>query len=201
MKDNFFLKQKIPLFLLIIIFVSIIALIMVNKMVNKRKVIQKKTVSTSNVSGKSEVSFFQQKKGKVNLIFKNKTDRFTIDQPMRLIILVDSKGKNITGFDFIIAYDKTAFSFNEAVSLSSDFDLKVFQIGDGLIVTGNKKLEVNQPIILNNSQLIELVFLPKKVGQFDFSILSSKEKEKTQMVDINSQVFYPEVNSLKVYVN
>jgi hypothetical protein len=170
-------------------------------MVNKPKVIQNKTVSTSNVSGKSEVSFFQQKKGEVSLIVKNKTDRFTIGQPMSLIISGNSNGKNITGFDFIIAYDKTAFSFNKAVSLSSDFDLKVFQIGDGLIVTGNKKLQVNRPTILSNNHLIELVFVPKKAGQFDFSILSSSGKEKTQMVDVNSQIFYPRVNSLKVDVS
>jgi len=205
MKDNFFLKQKIPflVFLLIIIFVSIIVLLMVNKrkVIQKNKIIQKKTVSALKVSDKSEVSFFQQKKGKVHLIVKNKTDRFNINQPMNLVILADSNGKNITGFDFILTYDKTAFSFNKAVSLSSDFDLQTFQGEDVLILTGNKKLEVNHPTILNNSQLIELVFVPKKVGQFDFSILSSSNKEKTQMVDINSQVFYPELNSLKVYIN
>lgn len=197
MKNNLFSRQKTLFFLLIIIFVSIIALIMANK----RKAIQKEAVSTSNGSGKSEVSFFQPKKGQVSLIVKSGTDRFTAGQPMSLIISGDSNGKNITGFDFLIAYDKTAFSFDKAASISPDFGLQTFQNTDGLVLTGNKRLQVNQPTIFSNSQLIELVFIPKKSGQFDFSILSSSGKEKSLMVDVNSQVFYPRLNSLKIDVN
>ena len=201
MKNIFSSKQKI-LFSLVIFFLLVFLLTFFLTGLGKdRKAKSGNNEAVPTVSLGQEVSIFRNEKSKANLTIKDSLIRSAVGKPVSLIIVADSNKNNISGFDFLVSYDKTAFTFEKAMSLNDSFNLLTLKGADKLTLTGSKKFQINQQVIFENSQLVELIFTPIRSGQFTFSLLPSSGKEKSQMVDINSVIIYPRLNNLTVEVD
>jgi hypothetical protein len=141
------------------------------------------------------------KKGAVNLAYKNGQSRFSINENVSLIVTVSSNGKNVSGFDWLIRYDSSAFSLEQVIPLNKGFNLFSFKEKNMIIINGSKKVGSEMETVLSNTVVAELVFKPLSKGQYNFSLLEEAGKERTQLVDSNTRILFPKLNSLTIEVN
>lgn len=192
--ENNISKQKMFVFVVFVLVLMTVFLIIANQL---------KKNQALNQANKTEISppatVNKTKTGGLELILKESA-RPKLGQAFSLVILADSNNKNITGFDALVGYDKTAFEFVNAVGIKEDFKALTFNNSDWITINGSRRIQYNQPVAFSNSELVEINFKPLKTGQFDFSIIESKGNEKTQMVDTDSKIIYPKASSLMVEV-
>ena len=114
---------------------------------------------------------------------------------------VNSNKRDVVSFDLIFKFDKKGLNLDKVIPLSPDFDLFKKPLSDGEIITGVKKIGRKEKIILNNDQLIKLIFSPKKEGSYTIAIVPTDKMDKTQFVDHETKIIYPEISNLKIAVN
>jgi len=117
-----------------------------------------------------------------------------------LEIKADSQNINVVGYDVLLDYDSQAFELIQAKSSVVDFDIYKISLPNRLTLTGVKKTAAVASYIWSGEKIIELVFRPLKTGQFNFRILGSAGKEKTQIVDDKSKVYYPQIDEAMVEI-
>lgn len=196
--------KKIMIIGLGVIFFTVFLFLILNRVSKTKK---EKTTGTKQSkivpqeTSKPVVGSIKKTTGKVNLIVKGNKMSFKPGETVTLQVLADSDGKNITGFDWLIGYDSTAFSFEKAVSLDENFNLISVKKKEMIIITGTKKVTSNQETVFSNRVVAELNFKVNKTGEYQFSLLSEVGREKTQLVDVNTQIIFPQVNNVVIKVN
>lgn len=200
---NNLLNNKKLIFFLIFIFVIFFFLIVkqgwLSKNLNKSAFDQRATVQDQTKLIKEE-STVTNKTGRFDLSFDQEKNKFAVDEEIGIILTVDSDGKIITAYDALINYQKEAFNLVSSESLISDFDFFKFEKNNFLAITSVKKINSQTETVFANKKTLSLKFKPKKRGRFDFIIVSSNGKEKTQFVDKNSKIYYPQTNKITVEI-
>lgn len=194
------IKQKSPFLLIggiiIISLVLIFTIFLLKKFQNKSLMInQQKNIfpSPTQFEIPSSKKFFKLSLPPLQKVF-SLNDQINID------IYADSEGKNISGYDLIISYDPQGLEFVSAQSTLNDFSLYSFKKEGRLSLTGTKKLNSNNQTIFASTKIAILNFKPKKRGTHTVSLLSNLGKEKTQMVDEETKIYYPSLNQIKLEV-
>jgi hypothetical protein len=124
----------------------------------------------------------------------------TVGENASLIISGDSQGKNIVGYDTVVQYDPAAFEFVEARSSLADFKIYPKDMNGILVLTVLKALDSKTETILAGEELATLVFKSKAVGSYDFSLMETSDKEKTDMITDNTEILLPNLNGTTVSV-
>ena len=138
--------------------------------------------------------------GSITIKNSEDTKRHPITDYLKLEILVDSNQVDVVGYDFIIKFDTKAFDVIQVDSILSDFSLFKISKENTLTITGTKKLDATETNLLTNNTIVTLTLKPQKTGKFDFQLLSDLGKEKTQLVDTGSNVYYPKVNNIEIEI-
>lgn len=144
----------------------------------------------------------QQKKkttGYFNLETINK-NRFSLNEEVEILLTAQTDNIKITAFDILINYPEKDFDLISTNFLGDDFTLFKFKKNNQITLTAVKKPNIDKEIVFSGQQIISLKFKPKSRGRFEFSIISEVEKEKTQFVDQNSQIYYPKTSKLTVEI-
>ncbi len=192
--ENNISKQKIFIFVVFVLILMTVFLIIANQLKKNQALNQTNKTEVSPTTIVNETST-----GGLELILKE-SDNPKLGQAFSVVILANSDNKNITGFDALVGYDKTALEFVKATEIKEDFKVLAFNNSDWITINGSRKIQYNQPVVFNNTELVEISFKPLKTGQVDLDIIENKGSEKTQMVDVDSKIIYPRASSLTVEV-
>lgn len=124
----------------------------------------------------------------------------SVNQPLNLIVRASSGGKDITGYDVLLAIDPAQFKVESITSQLEGFSILQFEKGTHVTITGIKDLGANDPTIFSETPLLSVVLTPIKQGDSTVSVLLEQEKEKTMLVDTEVNAITPQVGSLTVSV-
>lgn len=119
---------------------------------------------------------------------------------VELSLFADSNGKNIVGYDVVIYYDSLAFDFKRGLSSLSDYNIFTYKKGHYFTITGLKTLQSAPSPMTKANKLATLTFEATKTGQFEFSLLSSNDKDKTDLITDKTEVLIPALNKVIVEV-
>lgn len=125
---------------------------------------------------------------------------FSLNDQINVEVYADSEGKNISGFDLLISYNPQELEFVNASSESNDFSLYSFKKENYITLTGTKKINSDRPTVFSSTKIANLIFKPKKLGRYQISLLENYRKEKTQMVDDQTNVYSPSLNQLEIEI-
>mgnify|MGYP001122441607 CR=1 FL=1 len=186
-KKVFFKKNFIIFFIFLFIFISFILVFFGQKRLSKQKseadikekINLKQTISPTNI----EKTVKEEENGITELVLK-KNDSFNFE------IIASSNNYDITGFDIVIeaesSSDLNAITFS---SLSESFSLYPLKKENFLIISGIKKLNINQPTIFNNTPIIAL----KTTKAIKINLKPFWNKYSTKFVDNNNNIFKPKI--------
>ncbi len=138
--------------------------------------------------------------GSMSLVVKDAPDsRVAVGTAFTLLVLADSEGTDIVGFDALLSYDPSMNPGTATTPLTS-FKLFTFNRDGHLTFTATKSPNITTPTPFQKSQILTIPFTSSAKGVYTFSILSKNGKETTKMVDVNTKVFSPQPSSLKVTI-
>jgi hypothetical protein len=120
-----------------------------------------------------------------------------------MMVVADSAGKMINGYDVVLKYDPTLLEFSSFKPLQQDF--QVFQVDKTntakLTLTGTKRLNTN-PIIFAQTQILEVSFKALKKGNasvsFDYAPLSRTD---SNLVSSENKDVLGSTNGLELNIN
>lgn len=199
-KKNFFLY----LILLILIFFLIVIfglLISFNKKNNlKSEKTNKATISPSSKIEDQSKDLLKKKEGGFKIYIDENKNRYQLNEEITLKIVGDNFNKPVTAYDILLGLDKEIFQLISVNDLTNIFSIIKFSTKDHLTITAVKKQSVTSSVVFVNKEILLIKLKPLKKGRFSIKILSSIDKEKTQLVDENSLVYYPEANEVSVEI-
>ena len=137
-----------------------------------------------------------------SLTIKNSDEitRHPVTDYLKLNILADSSQVDVVGYDCLVSFDTTAFEIIQADSDLADFSLFKTKGENKLTITGIKKLNASGTNKLSNNKIVTLTLKPLKTGKFSFKLISEIGKEKSQLVDTGSNVYYPKLNNIEIEI-
>lgn len=131
---------------------------------------------------------------------ENEEETDSTNKTVNLNIKASSEERNIVGYDLIVKYDTANLKFVGNQSLLPNFKVYVFNNDDGLTITGLKDPYDTSITVLNSTPILKLKFSTGTKGNYQFSILPERGKEKTQMVDDKTETFYPSLSDIIIEV-
>lgn len=117
-----------------------------------------------------------------------------------LELRADSQAIDVVGYDILLGYDTQAFELIQADSQIADFQIYKNSSPGKLTLTGAKKISSSNSNLWSGQKIVELILRPQKTGSFTFNILGQAGKEKTQLVDTQSKVYYPKLDQVQVEI-
>lgn len=161
-------KKKEPL-LLILSLIAIILIAVLFALLNSKYL----QVEQGPEEDSGTVTTFTRNQPYFTLKTKDQTTTGKKEDTVTVLVLADSKGERITGYDVVLRYDQKILDFVEARSRLSDFQA-ISTTKDGTVtITGVKKLTTDKPSVFDQTVLLETDFIAKELGStmisFDFS--------------------------------
>lgn len=133
-------------------------------------------------------------------IVQSDTGMPTLNQPTTFTVRASSGGKDIAGYDILLAIDPNLFEIQSITSAFPSFSILQFERGTHITVNGLKDIGKNDPVILNETALITVTVKPIKKGKTTVSVLLQQDLEKTMLVDTEVTPITPQVGSLEIEV-
>ena len=127
-------------------------------------------------------------------------NKMKVGDMVEINLFGDSNGKNIVGYDVVIYYDSLAFDFKRGLSSLSDYNIFTYKKGHFFTITGLKTLQSAPSPMTKANKLATLTFEATKTGQFEFSLKTSNDKDKTDLITDKTEVLIPTLNQLTVDV-
>lgn len=124
--------------------------------------------------------------------------RAPLTQNLVVDVLASSDKEDVVAFDTMMGYDQDAFDLVSVSSLLPSFSVSRHDQDGYVSVTAYQPPEVDARVVMKDTPVLRYVFSPKKAGFYTFSILSTSEKEKTQLVTTKTDRLFPEVSELTV---
>lgn len=203
-------QKSVPLlivmaFLVLLIFLSIFYLLTNKPKINQTFQDNQNNQTATEKQKKQAISptpiskIFSSKK-LFKLALPSTQNTFSLNNQIEIEVYADSEGKNISGYDLIISYDPQGLEFVKSESNLVDFSLYSFKKDSYLSLTATKNLNSNAQTIFASNKIASLTFKPKKPGIYQISLLKNYGKEKTQMVDNQTNIYFPSLNKIKIEV-
>lgn len=136
----------------------------------------------------------------IELTSVNPSATSVIGQPVVIQALADSNHQDVVGFDALVVYDQKAFSFLKAEPGDASYSVFAHLAPTHLSVTGVKKPTITSTNAFAKTPILSLTFTPKKTGTYVFTLTPRIQKETTKLVNGNSQIFIPTVQSVTVTI-
>ena len=105
-----------------------------------------------------------------------------------LPVLLNSVGKDVTGFDAVVTYDSVMLTLDTVTRVREGFDIYPKKANGRVTVTGLKQLGNNTPAVFANTPVVKLRFTPKVKGTTTLRIQPTVEKDTSKIVDGASAV-------------
>ena len=137
----------------------------------------------------------------IDIVAENPGKIYTKSDTITLYIDVFSGGQDITGYDALLAFDRTFFDLVEVTSALPNFQIFQFDNKTHLSITGIKDVNDRSQSIFENTHLLKLTLKPKKKGTSKVGIVVAAGREVTQLVDVNVLVIKPQPGSEQITVN
>lgn len=190
-------KNRWLIFFLLPIFIILVLMILIGIIIQKqkkeRKIPAPMTAPVISPSAKKQA-------GRFKLIAKANQSIVSQNQPLTLLVLADSSGQPITGYDLVFILDETKVGFLSQKNLYPDFQLFPSQNDSNLILTGVKKLTSQTAAVFNNTPLVELNFSPKKTGRVDLGLLFKPgSKKDSNLINEKSEEILDKVEGLTFF--
>lgn len=182
---------KLTLFIVFIIFIAL--LIFINQS-------RKKSRSQPEPISLTPAAQIIKTAGSIRLSTISLDKVVDVDKAMDVEVIASSDEKSIVGYDVILAYEEGVVEVVSATSLLPDFDLYEFKYSDHFIITGAKKLDAIEPSVFDSTAIARIKLIPKRTGQLNLKVLSTLGKEKTQLVDEETQVLRPAVSEITLEI-
>lgn len=192
-------NRKIFTYLLVVFFAVFVGSGLFLVINNKKSATTEQAASTSSMQKIAVIPTVEMSNGYINL--KNYLTSNKLSSPVSLNLVASSNGENITAFDTLISYDPLSFDFVKAESLDSNFKVYSYKYNNSLTLTVAKTGSSTIPSVFSDTKIVNLVFQPKKTGQFTFKVVPSVGKETTKFVNDQTKVIYPSLNEVKVTIN
>lgn len=197
-------NNKVMIYLLVVFFALFVGTSIFLLVNNKSQTSSEKEIETTPTSVEeqeaSAVSFEEEKQGSLDLTIDTETTSFPINKEITVGLKAGSMEKNIVGYDVVIVYDSSAFEFVKATSLLADFNIYTYKNDGYLSLLGTKIPQSKTPSVFNETKIVNLVFKPLKAGQFDLSLKTSFDKDKTDLITNETEVLVPALNELNIEV-
>lgn len=189
-------KNKLPFLVLILVLASGFLLYAILNIPAKR--------NTTNVEGNVitptiAVSDFNTV-GTVTLIEKNPGTSYKQNSPVTFLVVGDSQGNNVVGYDFLMQYDPEGATFGDVKSLQNNVTVFKRASNGTVSVTGIKDPSAKTDEAWSNTSFAEVSFVPKKSGSFTIRLVSRNGKENTKFVDSQSHVYHPQTGDITVEI-
>lgn len=123
-----------------------------------------------------------------------------VGDSVTILIKGSSGGKDVTGYDVLIGYDKDILQIGTVTTDTPDYEIFKFEKNTHMTVTGIKDFQKKDVSILDNTTLLKLTFTVKQKGKAMVSVFPSQGKENTQFVDAEVKVVKPQIGSLELEV-
>ncbi|MFW5703667.1 MAG: hypothetical protein ACOCXQ_02430 [Patescibacteria group bacterium] len=136
----------------------------------------------------------------VTFASSNGNNQATVGEETSIQIKADSLGADVNGYDMLIPYDTAAFEIVEAVSLQDAFQIYQFDRGDYYAITGIKLLNVTDPTVFEDTEIIELRIIPKRAGNLYLEVMEERGKETSKMVDNEVRIIKPQFQPIKLEI-
>ncbi|NTU47248.1 hypothetical protein HGA88_06485 [Candidatus Roizmanbacteria bacterium] len=159
-----------------------------------------KTPSTAATSHVSQISTPTPATGLSMQLVPSGTELKT-GSPVHVQISAASAEHLISGYDLIISYDKTALTLQSAISLVPSFSLFKLEKPSATTITGVLSLGQKNGIVLNDTPIVNLIFIPKTKGTQSIQMSASLGKLKTQLVDQETRVFSPRLGNVTLAIH
>lgn len=138
--------------------------------------------------------------GTLSMTVLGDSQKHRLGENLVIEIKAHSPKIDVVSYDIILSYSKDAFNLVEVKSTQPSFEIYKKTLPDHLSLTGIKKIGQTGENLWSGEKIIRLVFQPKKIGRFTFKILGQMGKEKTQLVDTKSEIYYPLTDQLEVAI-
>ncbi len=159
-----------------------------DKRLQQQSVVDKIEVTPSNqILTAGELTLYQQKYDQLR-------------RQLTVVVVAEAPVINVVAYDLLIQFDPANLIVDSVTSSLPEFDLFQFRRDFGLIVTAVKKPTVDKQTYFSKTQLIQLNFKIIKSGRYDIKLVSRIGKEKTQLVDSQTKVYYPKINQLVINI-
>jgi len=136
--------------------------------------------------------------------FNLKTVSSNLNQPLaknlNIIMAIDSKGKQVVGYDAVVKYDNQALKFLNLTSLIPDIKIFKFPKKGLIVITGTKSLSSKKQLVFNNQDVLQLTFQPLVKSKTKVEIVDVSNKDKSQIVDNNSTSSLAKPSSLTIEI-
>lgn len=138
--------------------------------------------------------------GSISLKAASDVSTGAVNEPLELDIVATSDQKSIVGYDAVLKFKEGSLEVVSAESLLPDFDLYQVKKSDHYILTGTKKLDSVEPAVLDNTAIVRLTVLPRSTGELYLNIADNLGLEKSQMVDEETKVLFPQVGEITLEI-
>lgn len=159
-------KKKQPLMLILALIAVVLIAVLLALLNSKYLQVEQVPVETEMTTTFSQNQPYFILRSKDQTTVGKKGDIVTV------LVLADSKGERISGYDVVLRYDQKVLDFVEARSLLTDFQVISTTKNGTVTATGVKKLETDQPSVFDQTVLLEADFTAKELGSgtvsFDF---------------------------------
>ncbi|MDH7476326.1 MAG: cohesin domain-containing protein [Microgenomates group bacterium] len=178
-------KNSNQTFLIVIAGVIVLFIILLLVFISGSK---KKTVNYSqNIPEVSPVPTVIQEKGVLSLKSKTGKTNFSVGQTITLVVNAYSDNKPITGYDAVIKTDDNLLKYLGQKSLNPNFQLFTSVKPNQIYLTGVKKLNTNEEIVFDNTDIAELTFKVLKSGTINLGLdFVPGSKKDSNLIDNQS---------------
>jgi len=120
--------------------------------------------------------------------------------PVTLTVTADTAGKDVVGYDIVIAHNTAQVGTLSVKSLIPAFQVFTKESIDHVTVTGIKGLGSKESNIFSNTPILEVTFTPEKAGPLGLSVVEDINKESTKFVDVGTQLYFPKLTNSPLQV-
>jgi hypothetical protein len=189
-------KSKTVLIYLLVIFLAIFVGTSIFLIFNNKKSPSVKKTTGTVVT----IPTVKPTEGSLNLISEKEKISLSADKEVIINLVADSNEKNIVGYDLVLSYDPLAFTFVNATSNITDFQIYTYKRDNYVSFLAAKTVQSQTQVVFTQTKIASFVFRPLKTGKFNFSLKPLIGKDKTDLVTDKTEVFSPKLNELKIEV-
>ncbi len=142
----------------------------------------------------------RNKKGTLSVQVEDGATKKTLGQNFNVSIVLDSSRAQLASFDMILKYDKTKLSLVKNQAAIPGFSIVAVEDNEGMTITAFKAPSSKVLHNLNDIKLLNLTFKSITKGKTTVETVKEKGRRTTKFVDIETQVYYPEVGKVELEI-
>jgi hypothetical protein len=109
-------------------------------------------------------------KGSLTLTVAEASASATVGFPVTVMVIGDSNGKSVTGYDAVVTYDPTKVEYRNHTGLLPEFQLFTEKQSNKVLVSAVKALDATETSVFTRTEMVELVFVPLKAGKMELGL-------------------------------